>query len=169
MANNYVEFSEKIIISDAEVVWARDLLGLPKAILDMDESGDERVDLVDRWERIQEEFDIEDPIAGFGFSWDIDDPVSAGWDRDPILFISSKDEGVGDVEHVAKFFQKLLRKFPESERKVLTLQWSESCSKLRCGDFGGGAFAVTANDERWMTTGGWLKEQISSMAQKDEG
>ena len=57
--------------------------------------------------------------------------------------------------------QALVSEFISLFRKdyVFTLSWSESCSKMRVGEFGGGGMIVTLDETRFHNVWGWLQSE----------
>ena len=53
-------------------------------------------------------------------------------------------EEFGDPDAVARIVQQFLFTFRPNH--VFTLQWAETCSKMRIGEFSGGAMVVTAKE-----------------------
>lgn len=73
-----------------------------------------------------------------------------------IIWISH-DESI-NVDHVAMVVQEFLRRFRPDD--AWGMEYAMTCTKPRIGEFGGGAFVVTATDEEWMNTGTWLSEEL---------
>lgn len=66
-------------------------------------------------------------------------------------------EEYGDIDNAVAIFQTFLKKFrPDDYFKI---EWAETCSKPRSGEFGGGAVFVTADNVEWITTGTWVSER----------
>jgi hypothetical protein len=63
----------------------------------------------------------------------------------------------GTPENVADFVQAFLRKF--RQKGCFTLEWANTCSSPRPGEFGGGAVFVTAKNQQWINTGEWAANQ----------
>ena len=63
----------------------------------------------------------------------------------------------GDPDAAACFVQEFLRRFrPQAS---FGLSWCASCSKMRDGEFGGGAIFVTAERIEAWSSGEWLSER----------
>lgn len=62
----------------------------------------------------------------------------------------------GEPNNVANIVQKFLKKFRPNDCFCLT--WAEWCSKLRVGEFGGGALFVTANKIKFCSTYNWIEK-----------
>jgi hypothetical protein len=164
MANNYLQFSEVIRqITPDEEKWLQEQLEvvyvfdgheyreheLPK---ELDPTHAQFVG--SRTYRDMEDYDASEEDAGFCYKFctaEDDDPDR--WGRH--LWLSA-EEG-GDLDRVAHFVQKFLRAFRPGECWSLT--WSESCSRPRVGEFGGGALFVTADDVKWQSSCSFIAEQ----------
>lgn len=66
-------------------------------------------------------------------------------------------EEYSDPAQVAGFVQAFLKKFRPTG--YFELQWAETCSKPRIGEFGGGAVFVTATDVDYWSAGPWLAKK----------
>ena len=68
----------------------------------------------------------------------------------------------GTPELIAAFLQQYLEKFhPEDS---LAFSWAFTCSKMRSGEFGGGAAFVTAKSIKFIDTASWAEEQAEKLA-----
>ena len=63
----------------------------------------------------------------------------------------------GDVEHVACLVRQFLLRFRPD--RCWSLTYSCTCSKLRVGEFGGGAVFVTADEVKYQHADGFVVEQ----------
>lgn len=136
MADNYIKFSEEFVLSDnpdtynAQVSWLNTVLHAADAWY----SGKE-----DESSVIQKLFNAGIDTNGLAvdcwtdFDWKIADRA--------IWFYSEEHANIYNVGLVV---QGLLKNFGSSD-EYWCLTWSESCSKLRIGEFGGGAMAVNSN------------------------
>ncbi len=127
MADNYLEFSESLdSLTRKEAAWLRAQLenspdtDCPRFLLDFPE---------------REEGD---DYCGFQHDFQ-------GDSHDRHLWISAEERG--DVDRVAHLVQKFLRQFRPD--RCWSLTYANTCSKLRFGEFGGGAAFVTADEIRW--------------------
>ena len=137
MADNYLQFSEDLdSLTPAEADWLREqlaedpLANCPRFLLDF---ADREADDTD-----------------YGFQYDFQDDS-----KDRHVWISAEERG--DVERVAHLVQKFLRRFRPDQCWWLT--YATTCSKLRLGEFGGGAVFVTADDMRWNDSYDFVEEQ----------
>jgi hypothetical protein len=69
-------------------------------------------------------------------------------------------EEYANIDQVVDVVQEFLRKFrPDA---CFRLEYADTCSKPRVGEFGGGAVLVTAVGADWMNTGDWLSRQLEA-------
>ncbi len=59
-------------------------------------------------------------------------------------------EEFGDLEILADDIQMFLKKFRPTKR--IEVEWAETCSSMRPGEFGGGALLITSYQQYWMST-----------------
>lgn len=78
---------------------------------------------------------------------------------DDLCYLCAED-GAGDAE--LAFLQWLIQRLPE-EYKYLTFEYANTCSKMRRGEFGGGAWFVTRTGVHCMDTGSWLQARIAEV------
>jgi hypothetical protein len=153
MANNYCQWSEYFPInSKAESDWL-------KSVLSVDISRYENADELSKSQLIQKilgeffgvEISVDDADFFPGFSKEFNDDNSG-------VYVYAED--FGNIEVAATIFQAFLKKFrPDDYFKI---QWANTCSKPRAGEFGGGAVFITASNIVWHSTGSWVSNQISS-------
>lgn len=153
MANNYCQWSEYLPLnSKEEANWLKSVLSLD--IDDYPETNglDESQA---RQKILGEKFGIylsEDNADYFpSFSQEFNDDDSG-------VYLYAEE--YGNVEAAATIIQTFLNKFrPDDYFKI---EWADTCSKPRAGEFGGGAVFVTATKIEWLTTGSWVSKQASS-------
>jgi len=134
VANHYLQFSEQIELHNKEeVAWAK--RQLDAAVPDADRE----------WERLDEDCN--------GFEWEI---VEKPKKRSFLWFYAEES---GNPPAVARFVQAFLRKFRPAER--FTLTYACYCDRLRLGEFGGGAVAVTADSIEGFDVHDWVATQAS--------
>jgi hypothetical protein len=139
MAQNYMQFSEVIDeLTVEEHEWLKNALALNE-----DGGYDDGVEPPAWWD---------DGSETFGFEYDLT----------PEEFHLYSDE-YGNIDTV----QALVSEFISLFRKdyVFTLSWSESCSKPRIGEFGGGGMVVTLDETRFMNVWGWLESEKKRIAE----
>ena len=146
MANNYLSFSEMISnLTEEEKDWWKEELEAPDFISsEVDEDGepiedeeaeaqwcrDRGIEYVDEWPGVQ---------------WTLEGKG--------IWFYT---EEYGNVDILANLIQSFFEKFRPSATMGIT--WSETCSKPRLSEFGGGAVFITAKGQKWMNTHNFIYE-----------
>ena len=145
MADNYLQFSESLDnLTAEEADWLQSQLaedadtGCPVFLLDFPDREDD--DDTDR-----------------GFQYDFE---GAGDERS--LSISAEERGY--VERVAHLVQKFLKRFRPDECWSLT--YATTCSKLRIGEFGGGAVFVTADEIHWQNSYEFIHQERAAFEAK---
>jgi hypothetical protein len=137
MADNYLQFSETLdAIKPREEKWLNEQLGT-------DPDTDCPVFLLDYEDR-----DRDDPDYGFGVCFE-------GRGKTRRLWIYGEEHG--DVGRVAHLVQKFLKRFRPDPCWSLT--YATTCSKLRVGEFGGGAMFVTADEIRWQNAYDFIEQE----------
>ena len=136
MANNYVQFSTAIEeLTEEESAWLADLLITLRCAEDFDLLSDEgTADYEDRYHYVVTAFRIlayEDL-----FSVDTELKKEKGY-----LWIYSEESG--NVDQAVLLIQEFLKEFRPAD--VHFLSWSETCSKMRINEFGGGTVLITAD------------------------
>lgn len=148
MANNYLQFSEALgNLSIAERDWLQRQLDPVYVFGDTEYAEDELPDNLSpsdaSWygcRALRDLPDVDsDDDAGFQYEFGQDDALGRH------LWIYA-EEG-GDPNCVAHLVQKFLRQFRPDQAWSLT--YATTCSKLRLGEFAGGAVFVTAEAIEW--------------------
>lgn len=76
-----------------------------------------------------------------------------------IMFLS---EEWADIKETVTLAQKILDELQLNEPFVL--EWAETCSELRVGEFGGGAVIVRRGmDPEYMNTHSWVLERLAKL------
>lgn len=70
-------------------------------------------------------------------------------------------EDSGDTEMLAVFLRAFLIRW--RPRDAVGVEFALTCSKARPGEFGGGAFVVTATTEHWISTAEWISEKLKEI------
>ena len=137
MADHYLEFSEIIDnLTPEEAAWLEQQLGtVPNT--------DCPVFLVDCSDR-----EPNDTDCGFEHIFEEDDGRCRLW--------VGSDYG-SNIDHVAYLAQKFLKRFRPDQCWSLT--YAVTCSKLRAGEFGGGAVFVTADEIKYQDTHTFVEQQ----------
>lgn len=138
MANNYTLFSQTIDdLTPEEEEWAA------KALSEPEEGEGSEEDSIYR--------EILDDSPSMEFSWEI-----TSLDGGRALVFWSDDSG--NTDQVAKFAQLFLKKF--RPKGHFFIEWANTCSKPRPGEFGGGVVFVTADDITYTNTSNWVDEKV---------
>lgn len=77
------------------------------------------------------------------------------------LRISHDQGGYGCLENVTAILQATMRRF--NLDSVVVIEWAETCSRPKVGEFHGGVGVITANDEHWMNTSFSASEMVQSL------
>jgi hypothetical protein len=77
-----------------------------------------------------------------------------------------RDNGeYGNVEQIANFVEKYLKKFQPNG--YFTMTWSDTCSKHRIGEFGGGLAVVKARETHWFQDHQWIDELTKTLTSRN--
>lgn len=164
MANSYVQFSAELInLSDEEAEWLKAELRGPVFDFEDGDDDDKKRELCIAWAK-EHGVDVDDgdPVDFFGcwprFDWSINrvDILEHLWIRD--------DEGSGDIESVVSIVRRFLRKFKRKDAFVL--EWAETCSKPRIGEFGGGGVVVTAKETKWFVPSDMIRKYLDKRGKR---
>lgn len=109
---------------------------------------EERVWATERLKEMMSKWE-DDPDTGWYFEWRIEDLPK------PHLWLFSGESA--EPEHVAAFVQEFLKKFRPEE--CFSLTWAATCSKMRVGEFDGGAVFVTAEYVHWMVAYDFVEKE----------
>jgi len=90
--------------------------------------------------------------------------VDTGAEESPHVWFRDNGE-YGNVEQIADFVQSYFKKFYKQGYFVMT--WSDTCSKHRIGEFGGGLAVVTAKDQHWFQDHQWVDELTKTLTQRN--
>jgi hypothetical protein len=149
MADNYQQFSEILFIDNAR---QRAWLELVLAAHVMTDAQEQTLrDAGIRLAAIDRE-------SWPGFEWKFD-PNDSGR-RDLWLYA----EDYGNVSHVAEFIRAFLARFRPDD--CWQLAWSETCSKLHVGEFGGGGLFVTARSVCILRAADWVQRRRGSFQRR---
>lgn len=133
MAQNYMQFSEVIDnLTVEEHDWFK------KALTLNDDGGYDDGVVPPAW--------WDDGAESFGFDYDLG--------TSEIQLYSEEYGNIDTVQALVSEFISLFRK-----DYVFTLSWSDSCSKMRVGEFGGGGMIVSLDEKRFMNVWGWLESE----------
>ena len=146
MADNYLQFSESLdALTPEEAQWLRQQL--------------EEDPHTYCPEFLKDFADREADDTDCGFACDFRDDA-----QERSLWISAEEHG--DVWRVAHLVQKFLRQFRPDQCWSLT--YANTCSKLRLGEFGGGAVFITADDVRGNDSYDYIEEQRLAFTRRQQ-
>jgi len=165
MADNYLQFSETLNdLTIEEAAWLRRQLE-PIAVIDGKEYADDDDAVANR--------ETEPSYRGLRFLQDYDDPNDDA-DLQGFEIVFQEDEGAsyawlsaeayGDPGRVAHLLQKFLKQF--RPRQCWSLTYATMCSKLRVGEFAGGAVFVTADEILWQNNYEFIEQQREAFETK---
>lgn len=166
MADNYLQFSETLDnLTDEESAWLGHQLE-PIAVIDGTEYPEDDDAVRNRDTEpsfqglrfLQDYEDLEDgdndpTVQGFEIEYRFDDTNYAWFSADTN----------GDAGRLAHLIQKFLKRFRPDQCWSLT--YATTCSKLRVGEFGGGAVFVTAEEIRWQSSYAFVEQQRAAFEQ----
>lgn len=70
-----------------------------------------------------------------------------------------------DLDEVIDFAQSYLKECDPAG--VVTIEWANTCDKMRPGSFGGGAAVVTAAAVQYMNTHEWIAQTLALLSEKE--
>lgn len=139
MANNYMQFSEEIKqLTDEEIKFFQEVCSYEPPL-------DLEGNLHEGWEP-PAWYDVDS--EGLGFSAEVDEGVRELW-------VYAEEYGnLGTLEAlVLEFIQKFRPDY------IFTLSFSETCSKMRVGEFGGGAMIISREGSKFINSHDFLSER----------
>ena len=164
MANDYLQFSEVLThLTAEEEAWLQQQLTHIYVFGDKENTEEEmpenlNPDAAD-WSglRLWRNVDDIDYPDDTGFQYEFDDGDKwDDWGRHLWLYA----EEYGEPTAVAHLIQQFLKRFRPDQCWGLT--FARTCSRMRVGEFGGGAVFVTADAIRWNDTYGFVEEEERS-------
>jgi hypothetical protein len=160
MANNYTTFAETLLIGGEAARYAEALDHLAYVLADQGDEGPPPVKLVvSGGEVLVDERMLADARALIPEDDDFFGSSTSFEAGERGLYLASEESG--DLEVVAAILQATLRRFSLPR---VSVQWADTCSKLRSGEFGGGAVVITQSEIRWMNTNRWVAETLAEIA-----
>jgi hypothetical protein len=94
--------------------------------------------------------------VGCEFEWNVDDGC---------LYISD-DGASGNVQHVARFVQELIKL--GYVLGPVAVQWADTCSKSRADAFTGGGVVITKTRMRWFVVPLLIEKQIDAIRRRQQ-
>ena len=73
----------------------------------------------------------------------------------PYVWIRDRGGEVGTLDSIVALIRIFLNVFDYSTD--WSMEWAETCSKPRFGEFGGGAVIVTKEKTKWLSTSDWVR------------
>lgn len=108
-------------------------------------------------EELRKAAETEDPESG-GTMHDFE----ATFYDDGVSRIIFQDNGEnGNVEQIAVIVQEYLTRF--NPTGYLVMEWADTCSKHRAGEFGGGTAIVTSKKTLWLDTAAWIQSKTRGL------
>ena len=170
MAQNYLQFSEVLVdLSEDEANWLKHQLEIVCVFDDKEYPEDNlpegRDPAIAEWAGCRVYLDMED--------YDPDDGEDVGFDykfrsddekKGASLWLFSEE--FGRVDRVAHLVQKFLRQFRPD--RCWSLTWALTCSKLRLGEFSGGAMFVTASEIKGLDSHSFLYDCVLAFEQQSK-
>lgn len=164
MASNYQPFAVAILsLKKREHTW------LLKFIETMRVRPDTRLEETDEsdqeWTVFQKgkNREMTDIIDAVGYDSEGDRTGMAHLELTPECLHLSANES-GDLELVAEFLHRFLKKFRPNQ--AVTLSWAETCSSMRADEFGGGECLITADWVYWPPRNLWFMKEGYEKAKK---
>jgi hypothetical protein len=169
MANNYIHLSSSLVLNDdKEKAWFEKYLPLINGIngefntLDgalllndlRDESFGAGVHVLDFCDAVQEAWEEEMPGP---LCTVVSDPDNLD---DPYVWVRDDGGEVCTLDNIVALIGIFLNVFGY---EVWHMEWAETCSKQRLGEFGGGAVIVTKNGTRWLSTSEWVGAETDKL------
>lgn len=150
MANSYLQFSLLVPLkSEAELRWVAKTLASITKLFDDGELDERRARaLGPLGKRI-----IAEAWDAFDAQWSLEPTRN---DAEGVAALWIYAEEAGQPEHVAAVLEAFLQKFRPTG--VITFSWAYTCSKLRPGEFGGGAALVTADGTKMLDAQSWAED-----------
>ena len=170
MADNYLQFSQVIAnLTEAEEAWLDEQLQ-PIRVFGETEFPEDAVpaELANKeadWTGarfLRDNPDYDPDWQVLGFECEIHDDDEEGWGRH--LWVYAEESG--EPDNVAWLVKKFLKKFRPDQCWSLT--YATTCSKLRVGEFGGGAVFITADTICWQNAYGFIEDQRAAFQQEEQ-
>lgn len=159
MANNYLQFSMIVPLkSEPEQAWCRASLTALTKLLSGEEKGVQKFASDIAWVVME---GLRKDWSHQGFEWSIT-PAPDKADHVAELWLHADE--AGEPEQVAAFLRAYLTKFHPTDS--LWFSWAYTCSKMRAGEFGGGAVVVTASRVTFLDVQDWATRRSSSATKR---
>lgn len=147
MADNYLQFCVGIDAAPEAIEWSKRYLGSREHYDDcLDNHGD--FNFMQEWEE-------GDTNWGFCVDYDPED------EHNQLIVYS---DAYGDLDQAAQFIWKLLGRFRSDE--IVCLDYAETCSKSRIGEFGGGSVVISREGVHWQPN--WVIQKVEEIKKARE-
>ena len=83
-----------------------------------------------------------------------------GHQGEPTLWISD-DGGCVSLEVIADIISATMKQY--DDLPLVAIEWANTCSRPRVGEFGGGAVLIHNREQFWMNTGDWLSQAVKDL------
>jgi len=154
MANNYLQFSESMhLLTPEHVTWWKEAIADP---------GKQTTPLWSKelYGSIKDEVGLgEDEPYGVEVTFEESSGVTK-------MFLIAEE--IGHPVEVGLLVQAFLKHF-EMHKDIFRLTWSETCSKMRVGEFGGGFLIANSQDIVSMSIDEMVELEVISMEEAMEG
>lgn len=149
MANNYQQGCESWPITDIEK-------GILLSLYDNPQD----------WVELPDELDPDDPDRGFVLEFGTNYNENSKVNHPHIMLITDDGEWFNST-NVANFLASFMKRCRPKE--ALGFTWSNTCSKSRPGEFGGGACVVYGDGHsEWLDAGMWIMRKINEHDEKQD-
>ena len=177
MANNYTQgtVAPSLPLTDLHkgiLDFMRDCCGDLPAGMDADDSGSVKVtNESEFWEFAEEHFPDTVTVAEVTEAAEV---VFEGHDYSPGLdyepdgdrYYLFAEDSLGDAD--LEWLEWVLSTLPEDEVPYITVEYAHTCSKMRPGEFGGGAWFITREGTEFVNTGSWLSNREAEEGAKSD-
>lgn len=168
MANNYLQFSTSVRLSEAE----EKILSRYLSYLDLRADGESKEACIEECEISEEDAAKIEEVCGGEFVLDYSiskqpDPNQMG--NQPIYVIALISEEGNSLEPVAALLHLFFKAAKRDDHHFL--RWACTCSKMREDEFNGGTCLITAKDIYWMSPDDqldYLKDVARRAERKDD-
>jgi hypothetical protein len=148
MADNYVQFSEIIAeLTQAEFAWLTKVL-----TIEVDELSPEEI----------EELAKETGLHSSDLEWGYPPFAYQFQDNSTNLWIYSEEHV--NIDNMGALLHTFMEKF--KREGFIKITWSETCSRPRVGEFGGGALVITAKKWDFMHTSTMAENLARELAEE---
>jgi hypothetical protein len=154
MADNYLQFSEQIVIKGGKK--AVDTLTRELELID-ERAIDEDDPQWDEYVALCSIYGMDPGYSCLDFGYEFK-KEGRRW----TLWVYAGE--YGSIDNVCIFMKRYLKRF--NPDRCFSISWATSCSKPRIGEFGGGAAFVTKDEIIWLSTHQWLETNFKQFDEK---